>query len=393
MRTVSEMRQKVTKWAAAHAVDLAYDPSTVLPKSFSLGTVTKQSYLNGDAGRLQGWTYALKSPENRRLIRTHEVSWLCRHVIPTHIEFATLADLAQFVQATTIQGIHTLARRVDALQRYTGSRERARELVSATRSWNNQDYRTLTALADYYTTHGLAGLTPREAAAQVPGVQAKWLDQQGHRKVLQALIDPDQDQPELPLVQRPKRILARYLDPDKLGNRRSYDVFVEGDVHEMRYRPTHTVIVENDDVFDRLGDLPCAIVLQGSGKAGPANLRAVAWWLRDTDIYYIGDLDAEGYAILSQYRNQGYDVTSVLMDAAALADLVALGTNDATGIRPLCQHNRSDNLALTPAEQEAYDTITSPSYGGFRRIEQEAYITRTTKALLQLFEQQEGAHD
>lgn len=77
------------------------------------------------------------------------------------------------------------------------------------------------------------------------------------------------------------------------------------------------VMTENKMTFLTLPPLPNTIAILGGGfKVG--SLAALSW-LRDCPIIYWGDLDAQGFQILSQLRSIFPHVISLMMDEATLA--------------------------------------------------------------------------
>jgi len=87
------------------------------------------------------------------------------------------------------------------------------------------------------------------------------------------------------------------------------------------------LIVENKMPFLTLPPLPDAVAIWGKGFQ-VSLLRAIPW-LADSAIWYWGDLDAQGFAILSQFRSYWPHTHSFLMDEAILdkyADFVVDGT-------------------------------------------------------------------
>ncbi len=76
------------------------------------------------------------------------------------------------------------------------------------------------------------------------------------------------------------------------------------------------LIVENKMTFLTLPPLKKGIAIWGKGFQ--VNLLRDVGWLADCDIQYWGDLDAQGFAILSQLRGYWPQTRSFLMDAATL---------------------------------------------------------------------------
>ena len=87
--------------------------------------------------------------------------------------------------------------------------------------------------------------------------------------------------------------------------------------------PAKTVfIAENKVTVLAFPDYPEAIVIFGLGYA--VNLLANAQCLHDRYLYYWGDLDADGLAILARLRQYYPQVTSMLMNAQTLEQFMHL---------------------------------------------------------------------
>jgi hypothetical protein len=124
-------------------------------------------------------------------------------------------------------------------------------------------------------------------------------------------------------------IRMRFLDPAVL-QQLSYtgsDVtiplhsFAGLDIQEIR-----VIIVENKISFLALPSLPNTVAIWGSGNA--VTLLKHAPWIHKSQIVYWGDLDSNGFRILSNLRKalQGIHVPSMLMDVATLERFESLLT-------------------------------------------------------------------
>lgn len=209
--------------------------------------------------------------------------------------------------------------------------------------------------------------TPRQLP--VPGMHTKWL--QAHRAVLAALAGRDvtvETRPRLAVIH------LTYVDPTYLasGGRR-HDSWTSGDRHELAYAPRNVLIVENRDCRLWFPDLANTVVVEGGGKAAAAHLRDVDWLANAQRVFYWGDIDSDGFAILDRLRSElspAVAVESILMDGAAFERYAHLGvTRDAKGITLRPSSTRLDHL--TPAEAECHATIATAGPAVVRRIEQE----------------------
>ena len=107
-----------------------------------------------------------------------------------------------------------------------------------------------------------------------------------------------------------------------------------------------------------------AIVIFGLGY-GIRSLSQTAW-LRDKAIFYWGDIDTHGFAILSQLRGYFPQVGSLLMDRQTLMAFQGLWGREPDDKRCL-----ADLLNLTEPEQSLYQDLRNNVLGDNIRLEQE----------------------
>ncbi|WP_242888752.1 Wadjet anti-phage system protein JetD domain-containing protein [Actinomadura litoris] len=222
----------------------------------------------------------------------------------------------------------------------------------------------------------------------IPGMHTKWLKTHGTllHKVTGRNVR-EEARPRLAVFH------LTYVDPDHLASgRRRHDAWTTGDTHELAYRPRRVLVVENRDCRLWFPPLPDTIVVEGGGKAA-ASLLADVPWIRAADhIVYWGDMDADGYAILDEFRaalakgTPPKPVPSILMDDTDLHRYADQGVNHDKSGRPLGPSGT--NLThLTEAEQAAYAFVTTGGRPSFRRIEQE--VIPLTDAASRLLDVQE----
>ena len=114
---------------------------------------------------------------------------------------------------------------------------------------------------------------------------------------------------------------------------------------QIRVQDAKVFIVENDLNLLTLTQVPRGIAIRGEGNA--VNRLECLDWLQVNRVIYWGDIDVEGFQILSRLRNLFPHVESIMMDRQTLeshADFVVAG-NAATVSMP---------TNLTPAEGDAF---------------------------------------
>lgn len=120
------------------------------------------------------------------------------------------------------------------------------------------------------------------------------------------------------------------------------------------------IILENKTTFYTALTLPKmdkTIALFGSGFS-VNNLNNIDW-LKNKELLYWGDIDAQGFEILSQFRSYFPHTKSVLMDKQTFDKFFENDSGTPTNI--------STKLNLTNEEQELYDTLKKKNW----RLEQE----------------------
>jgi hypothetical protein len=100
-----------------------------------------------------------------------------------------------------------------------------------------------------------------------------------------------------------------------------------------------------------------SIVIFGSGY-GIENLKNIQW-LHNVELFYWGDLDVQGFEILSQFRDYISHTKSILMDEITFEKYFEKDKGTPTKI--------TTTLNLTEDEQQLYDLLKSNNW----RLEQE----------------------
>jgi len=226
----------------------------------------------------------------------------------------------------------------------------------------------------------------------VPGMHTKWLDT--HGTLLRDVAGRDvrdEVRPRLTVVH------LTYVDPHHAASgRRRHDAWTTGDVHDIAYRPRAVLVVENRDSRLWFPPVSDTIVVEGGGKAAAALLANVPWIRAADHTVYWGDIDADGYTILNQFRAALAEpapdgappkpVTSILMEATDLHRYSHHGVNHDKAGRPI-KPSGEPLPHLTEAETTAYNTIATAGPTPFRRIEQEAIpLAHAATRLLQILQ-------
>ncbi len=156
------------------------------------------------------------------------------------------------------------------------------------------------------------------------------------------------------------------------------DLTVPADEFARLSLPARRVFMtENEINFLAFPRLPDSLVIFGAGYG--FDPLAKASWLADRDIYYWGDIDTHGFAILDQLRSHLPRVRSLMMDRPTLmAHQPLWGQEDARSQRELRR--------LHPDEASLYDDLRLDRIAPALRLEQERIGYAWLQAALEAFD-------
>ena len=210
-----------------------------------------------------------------------------------------------------------------------------------------------------------------------PGVHSKFIE--GQRNVLGELFDLVLAPEEIDTTatgaggfcrrygfrDKPLRIRFRILD-SKLGlltTETDHDITVtQATFAKLEIAVTRVFITENEINFLAFPQVPDAMVIFGAGY-GFENFSGVDW-LHGRKIYYCGDIDTHGFAILNQLRGFFPHAASFLMDQQTFLEHRTLW-----GVEP--SHETGILTRLTNEESTLYDQLRRNEFGDQLRLEQE----------------------
>ncbi len=220
-----------------------------------------------------------------------------------------------------------------------------------------------------------------------PGIYLRQIDLQGvhskfienHRGVLSELLDLALPQESIDTQSsgtgnfcrrygfrdKPLRVRFRILDPalSIMPHGTDQDVTLTSeDFSRLDLRTEKIFITENEINFLAFPPVQGATVIFGAGY-GFSNLAAIDW-LKKRRIYYWGDIDTHGFAILNQFRELFPEASSFLMDRQTF-----LQHRQLWEIEP--QPVLASLTRLTHCEQILYEQLCNNHWGKHVRLEQE----------------------
>jgi hypothetical protein len=210
---------------------------------------------------------------------------------------------------------------------------------------------------------------------EIPEIDTKFIEQ--HRKILAGLLDIvlpaaaiDESargvsgfEERYGFLTKPAQIRFRILDPALSINGLSDLQIPAGDFADLDMEGTERVfVIENDINGLAFPETKGAFVIFGLGY-GLERL-AKAQWLADKNIFYWGDIDTHGFAILDQLRHYFPQTRSFLMDRKTLmAHQPLWGTEPVPVVRELTR--------LTAPESALYADLVQNRFARALRLEQE----------------------
>ncbi len=211
----------------------------------------------------------------------------------------------------------------------------------------------------------------------VPGVHSKFIEDQ--RAVLSELIELAAPACVVdPLArgqsgfarrhgfrEKPERVRFRVLDNSLhlLQGMANQDIELDaGTFARLDLKVSRVFITENEVNFLSFPQVPSSMVIFGAGY-GFSALREASW-LHNCEIYYWGDIDTHGFAILNELRARFTHVNSLLMDRATLMQFRDLWGHESSPVH-------ADLSNLTQDESQLYDDLRDNVFGEAVRFEQE----------------------
>ncbi|NEO84574.1 MAG: hypothetical protein F6J87_10025 [Spirulina sp. SIO3F2] len=249
----------------------------------------------------------------------------------------------------------------------------------------SNDWEALLDVCHYFQRCPRPNLYIRELPIRV---HTKFIEQ--HKSIIQALLEailpPEQlvditgekdyrFEKRLGLKYREPLVRLRILDPmlrDRVQFSASDLSLPLSEFAQLNLAQPQCWLTENLMNFLTLPPLAQSIGIFGSGYA-VGQLKAAAW-LQDCPIFYWGDLDVDGFKILSQLRSHFPQTLSVMMDQRTLETFQAFVVADTRASLEKLPH-------LTAAEQQLYEHLATTQ----QRLEQEHIHQRYVNAVLHEF--------
>lgn len=233
----------------------------------------------------------------------------------------------------------------------------------------------LLGFIDWLQRHPRPGIYLRQV--DLPDIHTKFIE--AHRGVLGELLDlalpPQAIQPEATgarafsrrygFKERPVHVRFRSLDATLavLPGAVNADIALD---HEsfarLNLTPRRVFVIENETNFLAFPNVRNSLAIFGAGYG--FDMLADAHWLQHCELFYWGDIDTHGFAILDQLRAQLPHAQSLLMDHATLLAHRAQWVAEP-------EPTTRDLERLTSDEQTLYDDLRFNRHQLRVRLEQE----------------------
>ena len=386
--TAGDLRAQVGRlWERGVVLREVAEPSGVFPKRLVLKRPTSLQMRDRFAD-VRSWATDIRSARHVRIVgRTARHRVLGTNSLPGEAWVDTADDAAAMIAkrrqlAAFRRLLAVVGDRQPALVSWLGKRPlRALEI--------GPDWEGLLGVVEWLQEHPRPGVYVRQM--DVPGVDTKFVE--SYRGVLAQLLDMalpgDAIDPSCTGVSRfdsrygfrtrPRHVRIRMLDPRcALLPWRGEDegqelVLSAASFANLEADVGRVIVTENETNFLALPLMKQTMAIFGAGYG----LEAIgtARWLDSCQLYYWGDIDTHGFAILNELRSYCESVESLLMDRDTFLRFKSLWGREP---KPTC----SVLATLTSEEHSLYRDLLNGRYGPKLRLEQERIAFGWVKSAL-----------
>lgn len=373
--TPADLKAQVQKWwARGELLACLIDNDPLFPRRLTLkGPVSNEVADRFD--ELRAWVAELKDMQYCRIeMREFKHRLFGKNALPAEVWIDTLDEALAFIGKRREAGrflslVETTRANQPALLSWLKKRPlRALEFQN--------EWEPLLKIVAWLQTHPRPDIYLRQV--DIVGIHSKFIE--AHRGVLSEWLDlvlpPESIDFSVSGVSqfarrygfrdKPMRIRFRILDPScvvlPIGGEQ--DIAVDIDTFaKLDPKISQVFITENEINFLSFPQLPASMVIFGAGYG--FDIFTYASWLLNCGIYYWGDIDTHGFAILSSARSHFQHIQSLLMDEQALLMHKKLWGNEES------QHAANELPYLTDQEHSTYKNLKHHRWGKNVRLEQE----------------------
>lgn len=300
---------------------------------------------------------------------------LGRQTLPKYVHFETENDFLSFIgKLTEFKKFKTCAQSIITRrpELATFFKDNPACIMQYYANWTQ-----LLDICDYFISNPMPNVYIRQL--NIPGVDTKFIEK--HKKLLHnlfAILLPDTAihhqytkitghgfEQRYGLRYDESLIRCRLLDPNIFPAQLPDDISMPLS-HFSSLEPNCQRVIFTENKINGLcfPSLQKSMVVFGLGY-GIRALKAISW-LQEKEIYYWGDIDTHGFAMLSQVRQYYPNTISILMNEQTLFKHKQFWGSEPSDKR--CLNNLTH---LTEEENQLYHHLLSNSYGEYLRLEQE----------------------
>ncbi len=389
--TPSDLRDQVLRiWERGKILAAGITGETLFPLKLSMRRPEAQA-IGHSFEAVRRWIRELE--ENSRSCKGfgYDIEWadinhrqLGRNRMPSRVAVPTEADALRLI------GMERKGRRFRALAQITAEKFPAlaqwlsrRPLVVLLHA---QDWPRILDVLAWFRDHPRSNLYLRQV--DIAGVDTKFVE--GRKALFSELLDIVLTRNDGPLAEavaqtfeqryglrtKPPVIRFRVLDR-RIAIAGLCDIAIPAnDFAALNIAARHVFVTENDINGLAFPDFPAAIVIFGLGYG--VDLLQSASWMAGAHIYYWGDIDTHGFAMLDRLRGGFPNARSLLMNRETLVAHRSLWVHEQAPYRAALSH-------LEPDEQALFDDLLYDRLGEKVRLEQErvsyAFLERRLKTI------------
>jgi hypothetical protein len=387
--TPSDLRDQVLRvWGRGKILAAGITGETLFPLKLSMRRPEAQA-IGHSFEAVRRWIRELDENSRSGKGFGYEIEWadvnhrqLGRNRVPNRVTVPTESDALRLI------GMEREGRRFRALAQVTT------ESFPALAQWlsrrplvvleHAQDWRRILDVLAWFRDHPRSNLYLRQV--DIPGVDTKFVE--GRKALFSELLDIVLERNPLAeavaqtfeqrygLRTKPPVIRFRVLDSRVAIAGLSDLTIPASDFAALNIAARHVFITENEVNGLAFPDFEEAIVVFGLGYG--VDLLQSASWMAGAHIYYWGDIDTHGFAMLDRLRHGFPNARSLLMNRETLMAHRSLWVHEQAPYRAALSH-------LEPDEQALFDDLLYDRLGKKVRLEQErvsyAFLQRSLKTI------------
>ncbi len=389
--TPSDLRKQVLRvWERGKILSAGVTGETLFPLKLSMRRPEAQA-IGHSFEAVRRWIRELE--ENSRACRGfgYEIEWadinhrqLGRNRMPSRVAVPTESDALRLI------GMEREGRRFRALAQLTAGRFPALAQWLSRRPFvlleHAQDWPRILDVLAWFRDHPRSNLYLRQV--DIPGVDTKFVE--GRKALFSELLDVVLERNDCApagaaaqtfeqkygLRTKPQVIRFRVLDRRIAIAGLSDLAIPANDFAALNIAARHVFITENEVNGLAFPDFAEAIVVFGLDHG--VDLLQSASWMAGAHIYYWGDIDTHGFAMLDRLRGVFPNTRSLLMNRETLMAHRSLWVHEQAPYRAALSH-------LDPDEQTLLDDLVHDRLGEKVRLEQErisyAFLERNLKTI------------